>query len=160
MSSLLPPLFAATFDHRFFCHHFLPPLMSTLCRRFLSRLLATGRFSVRVYEVIRRIRKCFKSGSPQVVLRGLDLTDTLMQSCGAHVRREVSSDKFLKTVGKLCKVRLVSCLVLALPGVACLSILSVGRSPVCLSVVLSGCLAAWLPVTPRCMILVGRQQKQ
>eukprot|EP00904_Undaria_pinnatifida_P003699 jgi/Undpi1/1332/HiC_scaffold_11.g04724.m1 len=58
----------------------------------------------RVYEVMRRIRKCFKSGSPQVVLRGLDLTDTLMQACGAHVRREVSSDKFLKTVGKLCKI--------------------------------------------------------
>lgn len=75
-------------------------------RRFLSRRLATALFVLlRVYEVMRRIRKCFKSGSPQVVLRGLDLTDTLMQSCGAHVRREVSSDKFLKTVGKLCKVR-------------------------------------------------------
>lgn len=53
---------------------------------------------------MRRIRKCFKSGNPQVVLRALDLTDTLMQSCGAHARREVGSDKFLKLVGKLCKV--------------------------------------------------------
>ncbi|CAN0069797.1 unnamed protein product, partial [Hapterophycus canaliculatus] len=53
---------------------------------------------------MRRIRKCFKSGNAQVVLRALDLTDVLMQSCGAHARREVSSDKFLKLVGKLCKV--------------------------------------------------------
>ncbi|CAM9271567.1 unnamed protein product, partial [Scytosiphon promiscuus] len=57
-----------------------------------------------VYEVMRRIRKCFKSGNAQVVLRALDLTDVLMQSCGSHARREVSSDKFLKVVGKLCKV--------------------------------------------------------
>lgn len=54
--------------------------------------------------MIRRVRKCFKSGNPQVVLRALDLTDTLMQSCGAHARREVGSDKFLKLMGKLCKV--------------------------------------------------------
>lgn len=54
---------------------------------------------------MRRIRKCFKSGNPQVVLRALSLTDTLMQSCGAHARREVGSDKFIKAVGKLCKVR-------------------------------------------------------
>lgn len=53
---------------------------------------------------MRRIRKCFKSGNPQVVLRALDLTDTLMQRCGAHARREVGSEKFLKLVGKLCKV--------------------------------------------------------
>lgn len=59
----------------------------------------------RVYEVMRRIRKCFKSGNAQVVLRALDLTDILMQSCGLHARREVASDKFLKQVGKLCKVR-------------------------------------------------------
>lgn len=57
----------------------------------------------RVYEVVRRVRKCFKSGNPQVVMRALDLTDTLMQSCGAHARREVGSDKFLKLMGKLCK---------------------------------------------------------
>ncbi|CAM9280556.1 unnamed protein product, partial [Ectocarpus sp. 6 AP-2014] len=57
-----------------------------------------------VYEVMRRIRKCFKSSNTQVVLRALDLTDTLMQSCGSHARREVSSDKFLKLIGKLCKV--------------------------------------------------------
>lgn len=60
----------------------------------------------RVYEVMRRIRKCFKSGNTQVVLRALDLTDDLMQSCGPHTRREVASDKFLKQIGKLCKVRL------------------------------------------------------
>ncbi|CAN0605854.1 unnamed protein product, partial [Ectocarpus sp. 12 AP-2014] len=49
---------------------------------------------------MRRIRKCFKSSNTQVVLRALDLTDTLMQSCGSHARREVSSDKFLKLIGK------------------------------------------------------------
>eukprot|EP00903_Cladosiphon_okamuranus_P013042 g12167.t1 len=57
-----------------------------------------------VYEVMRRIRKCFKSGNAQVVLRALDLTDVLMQSCGSHARREVASDKFLKQIGKLCRV--------------------------------------------------------
>lgn len=53
---------------------------------------------------MRRIRKCFKSGNAQVVLRALDLTDILMQACGLHARREVASDKFLKQIGKLCKV--------------------------------------------------------
>lgn len=53
---------------------------------------------------MRRIRKCFKSGNAQVVLRALDLTDILMQACGPHARREVASDKFLKQIGKLCKV--------------------------------------------------------
>ena len=57
-----------------------------------------------VYEVMRRIRKCFKSSNPRVVARALYLTDVLMESCGPHARREVGSDKFLKLVCKLCKV--------------------------------------------------------
>eukprot|EP00752_Nemacystus_decipiens_P002649 g2479.t1 len=57
-----------------------------------------------VHEVMRRIRKCFTAKNPQVVLRALDLTEILMQSCERYAPREVASDKFLKPIGKLCKL--------------------------------------------------------
>lgn len=82
----------------------VPCLCSVLAPCDASHRLLLLYHLARVYEVMRRIRKCFKSSNTQVILRALDLTDTLMQSCGSHARKEVSSDKFLKLIGKLCKV--------------------------------------------------------
>ncbi|CAM9913551.1 unnamed protein product [Discosporangium mesarthrocarpum] len=59
-----------------------------------------------VYEVIRRVRKCFKSSSPTVVMNALSLTQVLMDSCGVHARGEIGSEKFMRWMGKLCKIHM------------------------------------------------------
>ncbi|CAM9457505.1 unnamed protein product [Phaeothamnion confervicola] len=58
-----------------------------------------------VYEVVRRCRKKFKSANSQIIMHTLDLVDVLVKSCGNPVRREVGSEKFMKYMGKLCKIQ-------------------------------------------------------
>ncbi|CAM9834608.1 unnamed protein product, partial [Chrysoparadoxa australica] len=58
-----------------------------------------------VYEVIRKIRKKFKSNSPIVMLRALDVAGCLMLTGESSIRREVGSEKFVKWMGKLCKIQ-------------------------------------------------------